>query len=286
MTSLVKNILVVGAGQMGTGIAQVFASSNFQVTLVDLNEEILNNAKTTIIKSISRLVDKELVTPSAKSEILENLTFSTSLDIAKGFDLVVEAIIENLTAKKSLFQQLETICSLDTIFASNTSSFSITELSPSSQRSSKMIGMHFFNPPTRMKLIEVIKGAKTSEETFSKVMELAKTINKTPIPVIESAGFIVNRLLASFLNEAYFMLQEGISSIEDIDNAVKLGLRHPMGPFELSDFIGLDTMLFIIEYLHDEFGEDKYRPCPLLKKMVRSGDLGRKTGQGFYSYGD
>ncbi|MCG3217423.1 MAG: 3-hydroxyacyl-CoA dehydrogenase family protein, partial [Candidatus Heimdallarchaeota archaeon] len=234
MTSLVKNILVVGAGQMGTGIAQVFASSNFQVTLVDLNEEILNNAKTTIIKSISRLVDKELVTPSAKSEILENLTFSTSLDIAKGFDLVVEAIIENLTAKKSLFQQLETICSLDTIFASNTSSFSITELSPSSQRSSKMIGMHFFNPPTRMKLIEVIKGAKTSEETFSKVMELAKTINKTPIPVIESAGFIVNRLLASFLNEAYFMLQEGISSIEDIDNAVKLGLRHPMGPFELS----------------------------------------------------
>ena len=286
MTSLVRNILVVGAGQMGTGIAQVFAASNFQVTLVDLNEEILNNAKTTITKSVSRLVDKKIIPLSAKSEILENLTFSTSLDSTIDFDLVVEAIIENLTAKKSLFQQLESTCSPDTIFASNTSSFSITELSPSPQRSSKMIGMHFFNPPTRMELIEVIKGAKTSEETFSKVIELAKTVNKTPIPVIESAGFIVNRLLASFLNEAYFMLQEGIASIEDIDSAVKLGLRHPMGPFELSDFIGLDTMLFIIEYLHDELGEDKYRPCPLLRKMVRSGDLGRKTGKGFYSYGD
>ena len=286
MTFLVKKILVVGAGQMGTGIAQVFATSKFQVTLVDLNEEILNNAKTAITKSISRLVDKEHITAATKSEILDNITFSTSLDSAKDFDLIVEAIIENLAVKKSLFQQLDSICSTETIFASNTSSFSITELSPSPQRSPNMIGMHFFNPPTLMKLIEVIKGAKTSEETFNIVIELAKTLNKTPVPVIESAGFIVNRLLASFLNEAYFMLQEGISSIEDIDNATKLGLRHPMGPFELSDFIGLDTMLFIIEYLHDELGEDKYRPCPLLRKMVRSGDLGRKTGKGFYSYGD
>ena len=286
MTFLVKRILVVGAGQMGTGIAQVFATSKFQVTLVDLNEEILNNAKASISKSITRLVDKEKITPATKSEILENIIFSTSLNEVKDFDLVVEAIIEDLSAKKSLFQKLDSICSSETIFASNTSSFSITELSPSPQRSPNMIGMHFFNPPTLMKLIEVIKGAKTSDETFSKVTELAKTLKKTPIPVIESAGFIVNRLLASFLNEAYFMYQEGVSSIEDIDNAIKLGLRHPMGPFELSDFIGLDTMLFIIEYLHTEFGEDKYRPCPLLKKMVRAGDLGRKTGKGFYSYGD
>ncbi len=284
-SSWIKKVVVVGAGQMGSGIAQVFAQAGYEVILSDITEELANKGKERISKGLDRIVKKGKITEEQKNEILSRIHPTVDLENnAKDADLLIEAIIEKMEAKKDLFKKVDKILPERAILASNTSSLSITEMASVTSRPEKFLGAHFFNPPPVMKLIEFIKGYQTSQETLDIMLDLGKRLGKTPVVAVEAPGFIVNRLLMPFLNEAYFALQEGIASVEEIDTAVKLGLNHPMGPFELSDFIGLDTILYIAEYLFNEFGEDKYRPCPLLRKMVRAGKLGRKTGEGFYKY--
>lgn len=275
---------VLGAGTMGAGIAQTFAQSGYEVIIRDLEESYLKKGLETVNKSLSRLVKKEKMTEDDKNVILSRISISTEVSSLKDVDLVVEAASENMAIKKKIFAELDEVVKSDAIFATNTSSLSITEIASSTKRVEQVIGMHFFNPVPMMKLIEVISGIATSEETKNFIIDLSEKVGKTPVVVEEAPGFVVNRILIPMINEAVGILAEGVASAEDIDNAMKLGANHPIGPLALADLIGNDVNLAIMETLYTETGDSKYRPHPLLKKMVRGNLLGRKTKRGFFAY--
>ena len=282
----IEKIAVIGAGQMGRGIAQVLATAGKKVKIYDITQEIVDGSKANLEKGLAKLVSKEKITQEKADAIMGNIKFSANTeysDIGEA-DLVIEAAIEREDLKKTVFQKLDKAAKPECILASNTSSISITEIASVTGRKDKVIGMHFFNPPPVMKLIEVIRGGNTSDETYNAIFSLAQEIGKTPVTVNEAPGFVVNRILIPMINEAVEVLQNGIASAEDIDTAMKLGCNHPMGPLTLGDFIGLDTVLAIMEVIYAETGDSKYRPCMLLKKMVRAGKLGNKTGEGFFKH--
>lgn len=279
-----KKVFVLGAGTMGAGIVQAFAQNGFEVIVRDIKDEFVERGIAGINKSLSRLVAKEKMTEEVKEEILSRISGTTDMSLAADCDLVVEAAIENMKIKKEIFAELDSICKPETILASNTSSLSITEVASATSRPEKVIGMHFFNPAPIMKLVEIIRGMATSQETFDAVKELSLAIGKEPVEVAEAPGFVVNRILIPMINEASFILQEGIASVEDIDTAMKYGANHPMGPLALGDLIGLDVCLAIMDVLYNETGDTKYRASSTLRKYVRAGWLGRKTGRGFYNY--
>lgn len=280
----VTKIAVVGAGQMGRGIAQVAAQNGFQVLISDISEDSLNKAHAFIKKSLEKLVTKEKISPDHLSETLARLNFSNELKDLADFDLIIEAATENKEVKFKLFKQLDTIVKKEAILASNTSSISITEIASQTNRPDKVAGMHFMNPVPVMVLVEAIKGKETSDDTFDTIKNVAETMKKTFVSVNDAPGFAVNRILMPMINEAVYTLHQEIASVEDIDQAMKLGTNQPMGPLTLADFIGLDTCLAIMEVLHQGFKDDKYTPCPLLKEYVDKGWLGKKTGRGFYEY--
>ncbi|MBP0990861.1 MAG: 3-hydroxybutyryl-CoA dehydrogenase [Oscillospiraceae bacterium] len=277
-------IAVLGAGAMGSGIAQTFAAAGHSVLLYDIKQEFADAGLAKITKGLGKLVEKGKMDENVKNAIVANITPTADIEALKVSEFVVEAVFENMQVKSDVFSKLNSICGENTIFASNTSSLSITEIANASGRPDKFIGMHFFNPAPVMKLVEIIKGVYTSDETFNACKELALNIGKDPVTVIESPGFVVNRILIPMINEAICVLSEGIASAEDIDKAMKLGANHPMGPLSLSDLIGNDVVLAIMNVLYTETGDSKYRACPLLKKMVRAKLLGRKTGKGFFDY--
>ncbi|NMA37567.1 MAG: 3-hydroxybutyryl-CoA dehydrogenase [Papillibacter sp.] len=279
-----NKISIIGAGTMGLDIGQMCAQSGYFVIIRDINDDIIARAKAKLDKNLSRLVEKGKITPEDKQRITGYITFTTDLNTAVDSDLVVEAIIEDISLKKELYKTLDAICKPDTIIATNTSSISITDLSSIVERKDKFIGMHFFNPVPVMKLVEVIRGMYTSDETYQAIYDFAKTIGKEPVSVKDGPGFIVNKILIPMINEAIFVLQDGIASAEDIDKAMQLGANHPMGPLATADLIGNDTVLHIMNILYQETGDTKYRPAMLLKNMVRGGLLGRKTGRGFFKY--
>jgi len=280
----IKTIGVVGAGTMGNGIAHVFAQSGFNVILQDLKEEFVLKGMETISKNLDRGVKKGRMTEEEKQNTLNRIQSTTDLNTLADCDLVIEAISEKLEMKAELFAKLDSIVKNDAILASNTSSISITKLATGTSRPDQFIGMHFMNPVPVMKLVETIRGIATSDETYDSIAELTRTIKKVPVEVNDYPGFISNRILLPMINEAIFALYEGVATAESIDEIMKLGMNHPMGPLTLADFIGLDTCLFIMRVLHEGLGDDKYRPCPLLVKMVDAGYHGRKSGRGFYKY--
>ena len=280
----IKKVSVVGCGTMGNGIAQVFAQNGYDVILIDVSQPLLDRAVATISGSMDRQIKKGVITDDAKEAALEKITTSTDLRTARDSQLVIEAITENLAVKLELFKKLADICSPDMVLASNTSSLPITQLAAATHNPANFIGMHFMNPVPMMKLIELIRGIATSDETFAVIQALSKRLGKIPVEVNDYPGFIANRILLPMINEAIYAHMEGVGTVEAIDEVMRLGAGHPMGPFTLADFIGLDVCLAILEVMHDGLGDPKYRPCPLLKKMVQAGYLGRKTKRGFYKY--
>jgi 3-hydroxybutyryl-CoA dehydrogenase len=280
----IKKVTVIGSGTMGNGIAQVFASNGFSVTVIDISQSFVDRALATIGGSLDRIIKKGVITEDDKKATMGRLAASTDLNAAKDSQLVIEAVTEDLKVKVELFKKLEEICPAGTIFASNTSSLPITQLGAATKRADKFIGMHFMNPVPVMKLIELIRGIATSDDTYAIIKDLSIKLGKTPVEVNDFPGFIANRILMPMINEAAFALMEGVGTREAIDDVMKLGMGHPMGPLTLADFIGLDVCLAILEVMHDGLGDPKYRPCPLLRKLVQAGYLGRKSGRGFYAY--
>jgi 3-hydroxybutyryl-CoA dehydrogenase len=280
-----KNISVIGSGTMGNGIAHVFAQSGFKVNLIDISQPALDRALKTISTNLDRMVTKGTITEEIKNSTLANINTHTAIaDGVKDADLVVEAATENIEIKLNLFRDLDAMCKPEAILASNTSSISITKIASVTKRGDKVIGMHFMNPVPVMKLVEVIRGYATSDEVTHTILETSKKLGKIPTEVNDYPGFIANRILMPMINEAIYSLYEGVAGVEEIDTVMKLGMAHPMGPLQLADFIGLDVCLSILRVMHDGFGNPKYAPCPLLVNMVTSGNLGRKSGAGFYDY--
>ncbi|MBX9953956.1 3-hydroxybutyryl-CoA dehydrogenase [Peribacillus simplex] len=280
----VQKVMVIGAGQMGSGIAQVCAMSGYEVLLHDLKDEYVEKGLGTIANNLSRQVEKGKMESEEKDAILSRLTSSTNLKNAAAVDLVIEAAVENMEIKTRIFAELDEITPRHVILASNTSSLPITEIAAATKRPEKVIGMHFMNPVPVMKLVEVIRGLATADEVYQEVEKMAESLNKVPVEVNDFPGFVANRILMPMINEAIYTLYEGVATKEAIDDVMKLGMNHPMGPLTLADFIGLDTCLYIMETLHQGLGDDKYRPCPLLRKYVKAGWLGKKSGRGFYEY--
>ncbi len=281
---MIKKVCVMGAGVMGTDIGQCFAMNGYQVIMRDIAQQFCDNSINRMKSSLDKMVSKGKMDQAEADKIMANVSTTVDLAPLADCDLIVEAILENVQIKKDTFAELDKICKPETIFASNTSSISITEIASATKRTDKFIGMHFFNPATVMKLVEVIRGFGTSDETFNIIKDLSVAIGKTPVEVQEGPGFVVNRVLIPMINEAITILEDGIASAADIDTAMKLGANHPMGPLALGDLIGLDVCLNIMNVMYSETGDSKYRPAYLMKKMVRAGKLGRKTGEGFFSY--
>ncbi|MGM7682060.1 3-hydroxybutyryl-CoA dehydrogenase [Cytobacillus sp. Hm23] len=280
----IKKVMVIGAGQMGSGIAQVCATAGFSVILNDITEEFVNRGLANISKNLSRQVEKDRMSLEQKQTILDRITPSEQLQDAKDIDIVIEAAVENMKVKTQIFAELDQIAPEHAILATNTSSLPITEIAAATKRPEQVIGMHFMNPVPVMKLVEIIRGLATNDEVYEAIEAMTHQLNKVPVEVNDFPGFVSNRILMPMINEAIYTLYEGVASEEAIDQVMKLGMNHPMGPLTLADFIGLDTCLYIMETLHEGFGDDKYRPCPLLRKYVKAGWLGKKTGRGFYVY--
>ncbi|PAV31390.1 3-hydroxybutyryl-CoA dehydrogenase [Virgibacillus profundi] len=280
----IKKVMVIGAGQMGAGIAQVCAQSGFNVLLNDMNEAALEKGMKNIEKLLTRAVGKKRMTDRDKTDALRRLNSSTELKDAHDCDFVIEAVVENMEVKKKVFGELDAVAPKHAILASNTSSLPITEIAAATNRPEQVIGMHFMNPVPVMKLVEIIRGLQTSDDTYKAIESMTNKLNKTPVEVKDFPGFVSNRVLMPMINEAIYTVYEGVASPEDVDTVMKLGTNHPMGPITLADFIGLDTCLYIMEVLHEGFGDSKYRPCPLLRQYVKAGWLGKKSGRGFYQY--